>query len=59
MATKIAAARIASASGCDMVIANADDLGNIHRIVRGEETGTFIHADRKSDFFIEDFVTGE
>ena len=57
MATKISAARIASACGCDMVIANADDLGNIHRVVSGAEVGTFIHADRKPDFFIEDFVS--
>ena len=59
MATKISAARIASASGCDMVIANADDLGNIHRIVHGAEVGTYIHSDKRSDFFIEDFVNGE
>ncbi|MCR5746735.1 MAG: glutamate 5-kinase [Lachnospiraceae bacterium] len=59
MATKIAAAHIASASGCDMVIANAADLGNIHRIVNGDETGTFIHADKKSDFFIEDYLNEE
>ncbi len=59
MATKISAARIASASGCDMVIANADDLGNIHRIVNGDEIGTYIHSDKKADFFIEDFVKDE
>ena len=56
MATKISAARIASASGCDMVIANADDLGNIHRILSGAEIGTYIHAHKSNDFFIEDFV---
>ncbi|MCR5773581.1 MAG: glutamate 5-kinase [Lachnospiraceae bacterium] len=59
MATKISAARIASASGCDMVIANADDLGNIHRIATGAEIGTFIHSDRKPDFYIEDFLNEE
>ena len=56
MATKISAARIASASGCDMVIANAADLGNIHRIINGDDIGTFIKAHKRSDFFIEDFV---
>jgi glutamate 5-kinase len=56
MATKIAAAHIASASGCDMVIANANDLGNIHRIVDGAEVGTYIHANKKKDFFIEDYL---
>ena len=56
MATKISAAHIASASGCDMVIANASDLGNIHRIIDGVETGTYIHAAKKADFFIEDYL---
>ncbi len=56
MATKISAARIASSSGCDMVIANAKDLGNIHRIVSGEDIGTYIHAHKRKDFFIGDFI---
>ena len=59
MATKITAAHIASASGCDMVIANASDLGNIHRIVNGDDIGTYIHADKRSDFFIEDYLDEE
>ncbi len=59
MATKISAAHIASASGCDMVIANASDLGNIHRIISGADTGTFIHADKKHDFYIEDYIREE
>lgn len=54
MATKIHAARIASSAGTAMVIANANDLGNIHRIINGEEIGTYIHAEKKKDFFIED-----
>lgn len=59
MAAKISAARIASASGCDMVIANADDLANIHRIAHGDDIGTYIHSDKRSDFFIEDFIKSE
>ena len=56
MATKINAARIASSAGTDMVIANAADLGNIHRIMAGEEIGTFIKAEKSPDFFIGDWL---
>lgn len=56
MSTKIAAARIASAAGVEMVIANAKDLGNIHRIMAGDEVGTWIHAQKNSDFFIGDYL---
>ena len=40
MATKLTAARIATAAGTDMVIANGCDFHNIHRIVEGEKCGT-------------------
>ncbi len=56
MSAKIRAAKIASKAGTDMVIANAKDLNNIHRIINGEEVGTYIHADRDKDFFIGDFL---
>ena len=56
MSAKIAAAKIACEAGVDMVIANASDLSNIHRIVSGEEVGTYIHADRNRDFFIGDYL---
>ena len=35
MATKLTAARIATAAGTDMVIANGGDFHNIHRICGG------------------------
>ncbi len=56
MSTKISAAKIASAAGTQMVIANAKDLGNIHRIAAGEEVGTWIHACKNKDFFIGDYL---
>ncbi len=56
MATKIHAARIAVSCGCRMVIANAKDLGNIHRIVEGNNIGTYIHAEKKKDFFVGDYL---
>lgn len=40
MTTKIAAAKIANGAGVDMVIANGDDVGNINKILKGEEIGT-------------------
>lgn len=44
MATKIAAAKIASDAGVDMVIANGDNVRNINRILAGEEIGTLFSA---------------
>ncbi len=44
MTTKIAAAKIASEAGVDMVIANGDDVHNISRIVNGEDVGTLFKA---------------
>ncbi len=44
MATKVAAAKIASGAGVDMVIANGDRVSNISRILNGEEIGTLFKA---------------
>lgn len=44
MTTKIAAARLANSAGVDMVIANGDDVGNVTRILNGEEVGTLFKA---------------
>ncbi len=56
MATKLKAAHIAVSSGADMIIANASDLNNIHRIVAGEEIGTYIHSKKLPDFYLPDFL---
>ena len=40
MATKLSAAKIATASGADMVIANGGDFHVIHRILQGAAIGT-------------------
>ena len=40
MATKITAARAATEAGIPMVIANGEDLNNIHRIMNGKPLGT-------------------
>lgn len=56
MATKITAAHIATASGADMIIANADDLSVIHRILDGENVGTLFMADKNDDFYLLDYI---
>ncbi|MCI8372286.1 MAG: glutamate 5-kinase [Lachnospiraceae bacterium] len=58
MATKLTAARIATAAGADMVIANGEDVSVLHRIVEGmeENTGTLFLANKKEDFFLIDYV---
>ncbi len=40
MATKLLAARIAMAAGCDMVIANGARMENLYGIVEGQDIGT-------------------
>lgn len=57
MATKISAARIATASGADMVIANGDSVQNINRILDGKEIGTLFKADKNIDFNLLDYIT--
>ena len=44
MATKISAAKIATEAGCDMIIANGNDIGNIGRIAEGEAVGTLFKS---------------
>jgi glutamate 5-kinase len=56
MATKLTAARIATQSGADMIIANGKDVGILHDIFDGEYLGTFFHAKYNEDFYISDFV---
>ena len=59
MAAKLAAARIATDSGSDMVIANAGSLDVIHRIMAGEEAGTLFMAHRNVDFDLMHYLSAE
>ena len=59
MAAKLAAARIATDSGSDMVIANGDKVEVIHRIIAGEETGTLFIAHRNMDFDLMHYLSNE
>lgn len=56
MATKLTAAKIATLSGADMVIANAKDVRMIHTIFDGEFVGTVFKAEKKETFHIADFI---
>lgn len=51
MTTKLQAAKIASSTGVDMVIANSKDIKVIHRILSGQNIGTLFlsHKDEQFD----------
>lgn len=59
MATKLSAAKIATASGADLVISNGDDVKNINCILMGENVGTLFKAQKKQDFNIMDYITSK
>ncbi len=56
MATKIAAARIATDSGADMAILDASDLGDINKLIDGEDVGTLFLAHDVEDFDTVEFI---
>ncbi len=57
MNTKLTAARIATSSNVDMVIANSRDMGVLHRILDGEEEGTLFVARREDSFDLPGFLS--
>lgn len=56
MATKLTAARIATLSGADMIIANGEDVCILHHIFDDTFKGTIFKAEKKDSFHIEDFI---
>lgn len=56
MSTKLYAARIATDSGADMVIANGDHVEIIWDILAGKETGTLFTAHKNQDFVLLDYM---
>lgn len=56
MAAKIAAARIATDSGADMIVANGADMDIIYRILKGEKIGTLFLAHKNKDFDLMDYL---
>ncbi len=59
MKTKIDAARIAGAAGCDMIIANGADFHIIDSIMKGEEYGTLFLAHKSENFDIHEYIEPE
>lgn len=57
MATKISAAKIATDSGCDMIIANGEDVGIVHGIMQGEKIGTIFKEHKNEGFHLIDYIT--
>ena len=50
MSAKLVAAKLATYSGADMVIANGSDVDVINAIMNGENVGTLFMANKKDDF---------
>ena len=58
MSTKLIAARIATKSGADMIIANSSDIRILHRIMDGRNYGTLFMADKDDSFSLSRFIDG-
>lgn len=56
MNTKMNAAKIATSSGVDMIIANSKDIRIIHRIMDGRDIGTLFLANEDPSFNVVDFI---
>lgn len=56
MSAKLVAAKIATYSGADMIIANGADVDVINAIINGENVGTLFKANKKDDFDLVDEV---
>lgn len=56
METKLTAAKIATYSGADMIIANGKDVRVIHRIMEGRNFGTLFKSKKNDDFNFAEFV---
>jgi glutamate 5-kinase len=57
MATKLTAAKIATFSGADMVIANGRDVRVLYDVFQGNFVGTLFHANPDPAFRLEDLLT--
>ncbi len=56
MNTKMVAAKIATGSGADMIIANSADIGILHRLLDGEDEETLLVAHKDENFDLPEFV---
>ena len=58
MATKLSAAKIAMASGVDMVIGSGEDFRIIHKITDGEKIGTLFVGKKDETFDLKSVIEG-
>ncbi len=56
MATKISAAKIATDSGADMIIANGEEIYIINEIMDGRNVGTLFKAHKDENFILMDYI---
>lgn len=56
MSTKLLAARIATDSGSDMIIANGENVDIIHELMAGEDKGTLFMAHPNLDFDLMEYM---
>lgn len=56
MSAKLVAAKIATYSGADMIIANGSDVDVVNDIMNGKNVGTLFMANKKADFDLVDEV---
>ena len=56
MNTKLNAAKIATSSGADMIIANGSDMRILHRIMDGRDIGTLFTANKDDSFDMIEFI---
>ena len=56
MAAKIAAAKIATASGAEMVIPNGNNVENIVSVIAGKDTGTLFLNHKSQDFDLMEWL---
>ena len=56
MNTKLTAAKIATKSGADMIIANSVDVKILTRLVDGSDEGTLFVGNKDNNFSIKEFI---
>ncbi len=56
MSAKLSAAKIATTSGTDMVIANGEDFHVIHKIMQGQNYGTIFVGKKDHSFSLVDYL---
>ena len=56
MATKLTAAKIATNSGADMIIANGGNIGILYDIMNDNYTGTLFHKAEDKNFVLANYI---